>query len=140
MSKVVINEPYKVAGQHLSVTVESSPIEVETDELELVRGPARAARDAIAADIRAIAAPVSKSTARRPDHVGSKLFNNTGHLANGLRVEEVHGGLAIVPPADRLQDERVRSRLTELVSSIRDPRPRIQKALEDAAASVVRIK
>lgn len=143
-SKMSINKGYRAQGKHRSIEVVADELEIETDESKLLADVADAAREALASEIRSISAPVSPGTKRRPDHVGSRLFNDTGHLARALEVvvDQATGARDIRPPRDRLQDEALVERLAELVRSIREPfaAPRTAEALREAVSRAVRIK
>lgn len=125
-------ESHDVRGRHVSMAIEADEVEVEADELVLLRGPAEAARDAVAADIRAIAEP-----AQRGDH---KLFNVTGTLAANIEVQPDQSAhaLDVVPPPNRLEDPAVVERLVDAVPSLRDPLPSTEAALEESANGAVR--
>jgi hypothetical protein len=140
MAKLTLDESLKVDAGHVGVIVEAEALEIETDELALLEGTADASSRAIAADIRAITAPVAESTRRRADHPGTRLFNNTGALANGIEAVESGGAIEVRAPADRLEDDAVASRLVELVDSIRDPlaAPAVDRALEQAVDDIAK--
>lgn len=142
--KLTLNRGRTVPGRHRGRTVIADELEVETDETDLVKGPAEAARDQIAAEIRAISEPVKPATARRSDRIGSRMFNNTGTLARGIAIVEDKGAWNIVPPANRLQrgeeGDAMTKRLAELIDSIRDPMrsTRVRDAMDEVVGGMVR--
>lgn len=147
--------PYEVAGRHTSVSVTGDAIALEPDERELAKGPATALRDAITRGIAAIAESVTPATMRRRRAEGSsstKLFNSTGHLADGLSVEaQPDGSYHIAAPPDRLQPsrfgradlERVIARLRAAVPALRDPTTvvELKQALEQTVReALIRVR
>lgn len=98
---------------------------VETDEAKLARPIAEAIRQEIAAAIRALP---------------GKQWDRSGHLVDGLRIEQQpDGSWAVMPPPDRLQTAELMARLIAAVPLIADPMsaPRVQAAIEAALVRVV---
>lgn len=96
------------AGRHRSVSIKSEPLEHTFDDAELGRGPAQAIRDKVAAEIRSITEQAAASTIakrRRDGRTSTRLFNDTGKLAQGLRVEQDGETFATVAPSGRLAGE-----------------------------------
>ncbi len=69
-----------------------------------------------------------------------RLFNKTGHLADGITVERDGDGFAISAPSDRLADDAVVARLVELVPVIADPTgtAEVQRAIEKTLGVMIR--
>jgi len=92
--RVTINEykslkRRKNPGQTVSIRVKSEPLVHTFDEDELARGPAEAIRDVVADQIRAIDENAAQSTIakrRREGRTGTRLFNDSGKLADELKV------------------------------------------------------
>lgn len=105
---------------------------VEIAELDDITQPVAAAiRDEIVSAI--------KNIPTRPD--GSRPFNETGHLVNGVRIEkQSDGSFSIVAPPDRLQEPKVIARLFDLVPMLSDPlsAPRAAKAVADSVKRALR--
>ncbi len=104
----------------------------ETDPLKLARPVADVIRDEVAAGIRAIPRQAN----------GYQPFNRTGHLVEGLHVEKIGDGFAVMAPSDRLEGERgelLMARLSEIVPVIADPlsSPKVQEAIEASWAMLV---
>ena len=99
-----------------SVEVESDTVDFELDSVKLAQPIADAMRDAIADGIRAIT-----ETSRDGKH---KLFNRTGALVEGLRVERDGDAFVILPPSDHFTGPNAAALLTKLVDlvpAIADP-------------------
>lgn len=127
MSKdeVAIDPSLKADG----VSIVADELVIEMDPLKLGQGPAEAIRRAIVAGIRGI-------SARGRD--GHRLFNRTGHLADGIDVQSTGSEYQITAPGDRLEDPAVASRLAELVPAIRDPlTPDVVQAIVDTVELMI---
>ncbi len=103
----------------------------ETDPEKLSRPVADVIASECAAGIRAISEMSRDKTHR--------LFNKTGHLASGLRVEAHGDAFAIVTPADRALTDDQMERLGELVPVIADPftSPKVNAAVQEQWERVV---
>lgn len=126
--KAKLGNSYVARFDNATVTCRFDSVTVEIDEKEIANQLGVAAAQAVAAGIRAIG--VTHPSGKR------KLFNNTGHLANDIRVVD---GEVLVPP-DRLQNPALRERLRVLVPALAQPvaAPPVVAALEKAAAGAVR--
>lgn len=154
MANERINDSYTVRRGGHSVEVRGEPIDHDLDERRLGEGPARAIRDAIVAGIRAIgaqAAPatIAKRQRRSPPSSSTTLFNDTGHLADGMTVDASGEEWAIAAPPDRFGPaiarepgrlEQMLIRLRELVPAIADPMadPRVRAAVERSVDVLLR--
>ncbi len=116
-----------------SVTIDVTLIPV-TDPAAIARPVADVIASECAAGIRAIT-----EMSRDGKH---RLFNRTGHLADGLHVEAQGDGFAILTPADRALTDDQMERLAELVPVIADPftSPKVQAAVQEQWERVVGVK
>ncbi len=115
-----------------STTVTRDEIRYELDVNKLAEPVAQVIRDEIRAGIRAIAVM---------SHDGKhRLFNKTGHLVDGLSIEQTgDGSWSVVAPSDRLGTPELMARLVELVPIIANPlsSPKVQAAIEESWSRLV---
>lgn len=136
MTTVRINESFAAKAEHSSVTVQAETLEVELDESKLGRGPARALRDAVAAGIKGITELANKATIaarRRHGSASTRLFNDSGHLANAIELREDRDHtFEIAAPADRFASSRF-PEIAELIAKLRELVPALRGPLDVAS-------
>lgn len=166
MAKRVLNESITYQGSNVRMTIKAEPITFELDPIVVGEEPAHAMRDAIADGIRAITASAStatqvyrdkarKAVARgaawateryegRAAPTGSRLFNASGELANGVQLQRTAQGYEVTAPHLDPHGGDAASmveRLRSLVAALRDPfsDPRVMAAVEKALAKVATV-
>jgi hypothetical protein len=132
-TKITIGESFSATEDTTSIECKADKIEHTFNVTELGAGPANAIAEAIGRGIRNI---------NEPARSGRKLFNRSGHLADGITANAADDGeWSIVPPADRLQDPDLVTRLAELVPAITKPteQPTVKAAIEETTNQIARV-
>jgi hypothetical protein len=132
--KLRINKSHRAVRGGFRVSTKAQEITIDTDPRPLVRTVADAAKEALAAGIRAVSEDAASGKHRR--------WNRTGHLSGMLRVDMIGDTAHVRPPDDRLNFEGAVSLLTEDVRAAREPQtdPRVKSAVRKAVGNMVTVK
>lgn len=146
--KITINKSYSTRGKNVSINVKAQPIEHHFDDREAARTPAKAIAKMVEERIRHLnkrAAPKTIAKRRRKGRTGTKLFNDTGKLADGITMDENAGVFETRAPEGRLSPDQpfILERLLQLInidpeSIMRDPK--VRAAVEETVREMIEVK
>ena len=129
--KLRLNRSRPASRGTFRVATKTQEVTVDIDPRPIVKTVGEAAKEALAAGIKAVSTLAASGEHRR--------WNRTGHLASSLRVEMVGNSAHVRPSDDRLNFDGALKQLAEDVRAAREPHtePRVKEAVRIATANMV---